>query len=64
MKKLLVITILMVALSGCLSIKPTRNRTKERTKKMMISYPQYAIVNNNFKNILTLNEIFFSFNRI
>ena len=54
----------MVALSGCLSIKPTRNRTKERTKKMMVSYPQYAIVNNNFKNILTLNEIFFSFNRI
>jgi len=48
MKKLLVIIILVVSLSGCLSTKPTRNRTRERTKKMMISYPQYAIVNNNF----------------
>ena len=46
MKKLLVLTILLGSLSGCSSIKTTRNKTMERAQKMTTPHPQYAFINN------------------
>jgi len=46
MKKILVMAILSGTLASCSSAKPTRNRAKERSKRMMTPRPQYAIVNN------------------
>jgi len=46
MKKILVMAILSGTLASCSSAKPTRNRAKERSKRMMTPRPQYVIVNN------------------
>jgi len=46
MKKLLVLTLLLGTLASCSSAKPTRNKAKERSKRMMTPRPQYAFVNN------------------
>jgi hypothetical protein len=46
MKKILVMAILSGTLAACSTVKPTRNRAKERAKKVMKPRPQYAFVNN------------------
>jgi hypothetical protein len=46
MKKILVLAILSGTLASCSSAKPTRNKAKERAKRVMTPRPQFAIVNN------------------
>jgi hypothetical protein len=46
MKKILVLAILSGTLVSCSSAKPTRNRAKERAKRVVTPRPQYAFVNN------------------